>query len=129
MIDGLPAHRQFGNLFERHLDLTPLRGRPRGVTFCRFHPDRKHRSLSVDLERGLFHCFACGVGGGVFRFARLVGEVLDTQNYAATYIPAASVLGQGLWLAKTQAWARPGVGELYCIADWLRALYRQVLTL
>jgi len=28
---------------------------------CPFHRDEKHPNLHVDPERGLFHCFACGV--------------------------------------------------------------------
>jgi len=62
-------------LFGRHLDLTPLGRRRRGTVFCPFHADRHHPSLSVDLDRGLFHCFACGAEGGVRRFGELVGEV------------------------------------------------------
>lgn len=60
-------------LFARHLDLSPLRHRPRGVVKCIFHRDRT-ASLSVDLDRGVFHCFGCGEQGGVKRFAELVGE-------------------------------------------------------
>ncbi len=63
-------------LFARHLDLSPLRGRRRGLVECIFHDDRR-ASLSVDLDREVFHCFACGVGGGIKRFAELVGEQID----------------------------------------------------
>ena len=59
-------------LFARHLDLARLRGRRRGYVRCIFHDDRTP-SLSIDLDRGLFHCFGCGVGGGLRRFAELVG--------------------------------------------------------
>jgi len=62
------------DLFRRHLDLAPLRGRRRGVTHCRFHGEDRRPSLSVDLDRGLFHCFSCGEQGGPARFAELVGE-------------------------------------------------------
>jgi hypothetical protein len=61
-------------ILERHLDITPLRGRRRGRVHCIFgHPDRRP-SLSVDLDRGLFNCFSCGESGGLRRFAELVGE-------------------------------------------------------
>lgn len=40
---------------------------------CLFHPD-KTPSMSIDTERGLFHCFGCGIGGGVRKFAELLGE-------------------------------------------------------
>ena len=59
--------------FARHLDLAPLRGRRRGSVRCIFHQERTP-SLSVDLDRGLFHCFGCGAEGGVRRFRELVGE-------------------------------------------------------
>jgi hypothetical protein len=61
-------------VFERHLDLQPLRGRRRGVTHCPFHGEDKHPSFSVDLDAGVFNCFGCGEQGGTRRFASLVGE-------------------------------------------------------
>jgi hypothetical protein len=61
-------------LFERHLDLRPLRGRRRGVVHCIFQPRDRTPSLSVDLDARVFHCFGCGVKGGARRFAELVGE-------------------------------------------------------
>ena len=60
-------------VFGRHLDLAPLNGRRRGLLRCPFHEDRRP-SLSVDLDKGVFHCFGCGTGGGVKRFSELVGE-------------------------------------------------------
>jgi hypothetical protein len=60
-------------LFARHLDLRPLRHRARGVVVCIFHKDRTP-SLSVDVEAGVFNCFACGAKGGLRHFAQLVGE-------------------------------------------------------
>jgi len=65
--------RAFTVLCERHLDLRPLRGRSRGLVRCIFHDDSSE-SLSIDLTRGLFHCFGCDIGGGVRRFAELVGD-------------------------------------------------------
>jgi CHC2 zinc finger len=61
-------------LFNNYLDLSPLRGRPRGVVRCIFHRD-KTASLSVDVDKGVFHCFGCAQQGGLRRFAQLVGEV------------------------------------------------------
>ena len=61
-------------VFGRHLDLRPLRGRSRGLVRCVFHHPDRRGSLSVDLARGLFNCFACGARGGYKKFAQLVGE-------------------------------------------------------
>ena len=66
-------------LFGRWLDLAPLHGRARGVVRCRFHEDRRP-SFSVDVDRGLFHCFQCGVSGGLRAFAALVGESPDQRR-------------------------------------------------
>jgi hypothetical protein len=64
-------------LKERYIDLLARQGidirEPRGMVRCLFHPD-KTASLSIDKERGLFHCFGCGVSGGVLKFAELLGE-------------------------------------------------------
>jgi hypothetical protein len=73
------------SVFERHLDLRPLRGRRRGLVRCRFHEDRTP-SLSVDLERGLFCCHGCGNKGGIRRFAELVGELVAYRPRVATPI-------------------------------------------
>lgn len=62
------------SLFGRHLDLAPLHGRRRGLVRCVFHSPDRRGSLSVDLDRGVFNCFACGASGGLIRFAELVGE-------------------------------------------------------
>ncbi|MGH7299511.1 MAG: CHC2 zinc finger domain-containing protein [Candidatus Rokuibacteriota bacterium] len=69
------AQLDAGDLFRRHLDLRQLRGRSRGVTFCPFHAHHARMpSCSIDLDRGLFCCHACGEQGGVKRFRELVGE-------------------------------------------------------
>ena len=63
---------RFRSLLERHVGKLPDRGRQITV-LCLFHPD-KSPSLSINLEKAVFHCFGCGVGGGVKEFARLLGE-------------------------------------------------------
>ncbi len=74
MSDGKAVVAQ--DVFGRHLDLAPLRGRRHGLVKCPFR-DEKTGSLSVDLDLGLFNCFGCGAQGGVRRFAELVGEQRD----------------------------------------------------
>jgi len=39
------------------------------TAICPFHEDSRP-SLSIDNHRGLFKCFACGVGGDIFHFIR-----------------------------------------------------------
>lgn len=70
------------DLFGRHLELAPLRGRRHGLVRCIFHEDGSP-SLSVDLDRGLFHCFGCGLGGGLKRFSYLIGERLNSGSLSA----------------------------------------------
>jgi hypothetical protein len=41
---------------------------------CPFHAD-KNPSLSVNEEKGLFHCFACGTSGDVIRFVELIENI------------------------------------------------------
>ena len=70
MIPRLAEH--FSDLVHRHIPwFTSCNGR--GIALCIFHQE-KTPSLSIDLEKGVFHCFGCGRGGGVRDFARLVGE-------------------------------------------------------
>src|SRR4030095_10934820 len=49
-------------------------------------PRRTH-SMSVDLEEGLFFCFACGAKGGVKAFRKLVWETQPTPRPAAPRPP------------------------------------------
>lgn len=63
---------RFRSLVERYVGPVPD-GRRRITALCLFHPE-KNPSLSIDLEKAVFHCFGCGVGEGVKRFAELVGE-------------------------------------------------------
>lgn len=84
----LTAQKDF--LQERFRALLERQGislaQPRGRVACLFHQDTTP-SLSIDTERGLFHCFGCGVGGGVRDFARLVGEEW-TITGSETHTPA-----------------------------------------
>lgn len=94
-------------LFGRHVDLTPLRGKRRGVVRCCFHDD-SHASLSVDLESGLFNCFGCGERGGYRRFAELVGE-RDTARSSQSVRRHAgrSVASQAMhYFTRRAEWAR-----------------------
>ena len=47
--------------------------RARGV--CPIHPKAKNQNLSMDLNRGLAHCFSCGWSGDVIDFVKAVDGV------------------------------------------------------
>lgn len=112
--------REARDLLERHLDLGPLRGRRRGLVRCIFHGDER-ASLSVDLDRGLFHCFGCGMGGGLRRFSELVGERSPASAWPRR---ALSVYDEALRLARSHPAYRDGVRDLYAIADYVRSARR-----
>jgi DNA primase len=58
--------RQAASIVEIASQYTTLRQRGRKhVGLCPFHAE-KTPSFTVDLEKGLFHCFGCGIGGDVF---------------------------------------------------------------
>ena len=112
-------------LFERHLDLTLLKGRARGLVRCPFHGPDHHPSLSVDLDRGLFNCFSCGVAGGLRAFAERVGEAQpgggqarrpETEWHRAWRRIEAVNLAQARRLAE---WI-----PLWALADWMRRSLR-----
>jgi len=105
--------RQASGLFERHLDLAPLKGRRHGLVRCIFHGPDSTPSFSVHLDRGLFHCFACGVGGGRARVAELVGV---EAPHADGPRGAPNIVA----LARRQAWAKPGILESYRGSDAVR---------
>src|SRR2546427_8185152 len=46
---------------------------PRATGLCPLHQERTP-SFSANLERGIWHCFGCGRGGGVRAFALALGE-------------------------------------------------------
>ena len=56
---------RLSQFLSKYLELTP-----RGDSFiakCPFH-NEKTPSFSINDEKGLFHCFGCGVGGNIFTF-------------------------------------------------------------
>lgn len=51
-----------------------VRKKGKGKIRCPFHEDR-NPSCSVDLEKNMFYCFPCAVGGGVVKFVMLKEKV------------------------------------------------------
>ena len=72
--------------FERVLEHYNLTARGSGVQrsiLCPFHPDKKP-SCRVELDKKIWHCFACGESGNILEFvARLEGDKDDLRAAAA----------------------------------------------
>jgi DNA primase len=65
-MESIDQVRQAANILELASQYTTLRQRGRKhVGLCPFHTE-KTPSFTVDAEKGLYHCFGCGVGGDVF---------------------------------------------------------------
>ena len=115
-------------IFARHLDLAPLCGRPTGLVICPFHEDRRP-SLSLDLSRGLFHCFGCGESGGLRRFTELVGEKPQLLGAPRSSKSPVSTSGQ-----RTFRKNRPDSGraaeraQLFSLSDYARRCRKTVET-
>lgn len=43
-------------------------GHNRAMWFCPFHDDVRKPAMSVDLDRQVWHCFVCDMGGDIFDF-------------------------------------------------------------
>ena len=56
---------------EEHLDVRSISG-DEAQALCLFHPDSSP-SMYVNVEKGLFTCFACGAGGHVNQIAEKLG--------------------------------------------------------
>lgn len=57
----------------------PLHGRPPELyAACPFHTSESGRSFRVNVEKDVWHCFGCGMGGDLFRF---VGEYFGINDF------------------------------------------------
>jgi DNA primase len=73
--------------FERILAHYNLEARGAGARrslLCPFHPD-KRPSCRVELDKKIFHCFACDASGNILEFvARIEGDADDLRSAAET---------------------------------------------
>ena len=58
---------KYYDYFVKHLNKIKRRSGNEYMALCPFHPD-KNPSFSFNAETGLWHCFACGEKGNVYRF-------------------------------------------------------------
>ncbi len=63
----------FATILARY-DIAPARLRGQITLLCPFHDDRRP-SLSVNLDRKLFHCFACQAKGDILDFVARIEQV------------------------------------------------------
>jgi DNA primase len=63
---------RFNGFFFETLKIRPTTGRIKAI--CPLHPD-SNPSLSIDLDRGLWHCFGCAAGGTVVTFYMKVAKL------------------------------------------------------
>jgi hypothetical protein len=98
--------------FTHHLDLSPLKGRRRGLIFCPFHSHHHDTpSLSVNLDKQLFHCFTCKAEGGAERLLQLLLERCGIDGRA---------------LARQQPWAHEPTRALNEVQTRIREARRWI---
>jgi putative DNA primase/helicase len=64
----------FKSFYQSFIPSLKLNGRAESMGLCPFHDD-KNPSLSVNIESGLYNCFACGAKGDVFQFYQDIKKV------------------------------------------------------
>jgi DNA primase len=62
------------NFYKSLIPSLKVNSKPEALGLCPFHNDQ-NPSLSVNIETGLYHCFACGAGGDIFKFYMLIKGV------------------------------------------------------
>jgi len=121
-------HTQFLSLLERHVKNLRITGnKAYGLAPC--HDDHSP-SFSANLERGLWFCHSCQIGGGVKKFAFLVGEASSfSSRTPRNRTPPAlrRVHAQRRAIAEAeasyQAWDRQ---QFIILTDQLHELYAEI---
>jgi len=71
-VEGVRRTADIARYVSEHVQLKKMGTSYKGL--CPFHQE-KTPSFNVNPDRGAFHCFGCGVGGDVFKFAMLHDKV------------------------------------------------------
>ncbi len=93
---------------------------------CPFHSERTP-SFTVNEEKGIFHCFGCGVGGNVFNFLMRTGQLSfpeAVKNLAQRYGVALPVRE----LSEEEKRRKSLREKLYDLNEMAADYYHQVLT-
>src|SRR3982750_4209040 len=71
-IEDLKSHADIVQVVQEHVPLRRSGSAWKGL--CPFHGE-KTPSFQVNGDKGVFHCFGCGVGGDVIKFVELYEKV------------------------------------------------------
>ena len=85
---------------------------------CPFHPD-KNPSFSVSREKGLFHCFGCGVGGNIYHFIMKI-EGVD-------FIKAVEILAKWAGIEIPRYKISKEKGEIYNLHEIFTSFFEKLL--
>lgn len=99
------------SVIEQYVTLRPS-GKEQ-IALCLFHAD-KNPSMSVNEDKGLFHCFACGTSGDVIRFVELIENISFKEACAR------------LQLDTFKPQPRPHRAEAETIVKWAEATSRKI---
>jgi DNA primase len=77
---------------------------------CPIHGERRP-SMSISVEKGVFHCFACGFGGGALKLIQAMEgcDRADAERRAEQILEAAGV--ETKRPVSRSRYLRPGTGE------------------
>ncbi len=90
--EGIISQINFRSFYQEFIPSLKINGKAQAMGLCPFHDD-KNPSLSVNIETGLYHCFACDAKGDVFTFY---------QNLKAVDFPTAlKQIGESIGVADT----------------------------
>lgn len=78
-LEEIKARTDIVELISQYVDLKPSGRNFRAL--CPFH-EEKTPSFTVSPEKGIFHCFGCGVGGNIFTFVMRIERLTFPEAVA-----------------------------------------------
>ena len=108
------------DVISEYVDLKPSGKNYKGL--CPFH-NEKTPSFIVNQEKGIFHCFGCGVGGNVFTFLMKLKGL--------SFVDAVKLLAKkaGIDIVENKRWNKDKseVSNLYKINELAAKFYKRLL--